>query len=81
MAIQHIENEIKGLIDNLKVMKSVIDKCSVYANITQDEFQCVFVFADAHMLRRRKNVQGVQCIRTLMPLGTLFVGQNFYKNF
>lgn len=71
-----IKNEIQGLINNLQVMKSVIDECSVYANITQDELQCVFVFADAHVLRRRKNVQ---YITTLVPLGnstTLFVGQN-----
>lgn len=32
-----IKNEIRGLIDNLQVMKGVIDKCSVYAKITQDE--------------------------------------------
>lgn len=71
-----IKNEIQGLINNLQVMKSVIDECNVYANIKQDELQCVFVFADAQMLRRRKNVQ---YIRTLVPLGnstTLFVGQN-----
>lgn len=46
-----IKNEIHGLIDNLQVMKSVIDGCSTFANITQDELQCFVVFADAQMLR------------------------------
>lgn len=68
-----IKNEIQGLISNLKVTKRVLDECSIYANITQDELQCVFVFADAQKFRKQTKVQ---FINTTVPLRTLFVEQS-----
>lgn len=70
-----ITSETRGLIENLQVMKSVKDEWTTFANITQDELQCIFAFADAEMLKRWKTVQFIRFLVSLETSTTLFVGK------